>query len=361
MPEFPYLKTIHAQYMAEMNRRFGRLKKLVRETVVDNDYFRLKKGHVIGHAQALRPPFKFTENPEKINAFMDWLREAQDDEVLEVIERKGRSVVAHKEWQNVYVRRSYEKGISFAHAKLEEQGVEVSDEDIRAIFNRPVHADSLGMLYTRNFNELVGITEAMDQQISRVLTDGLAQGKNPRVIARDIASRIDKIGITRARTLARTEVNRAQNEATINRYADYGVKKVELIVGAGPCPSNICPDHAGVYAVRDAAGLLPLHPNCYSDDTEVLTDHGWKLFKDVIESDLIFSMNPDTLETEYIQHISAGFSTVDEHNRGSFEQNSGIDSRWKPPLFTLGEGGSRNIRYYRPLCSSPSRKIHRRR
>jgi hypothetical protein len=44
------------------------------------------------------------------------------------------------------------------------------------------------------------------------------------------------------------------------------------------------------------------HPNCYSDDTEVLTDYGWKLFKDVLPLDKIMSINPETQEVDYLNH-----------------------------------------------------------
>jgi len=260
---WPQLAMIHKQYIAEMNRRYRRLKALITESIVTNDCFRISnKPSVFSTFAAAALPFKFTTNPEKVNAFMEWLRMAQDGEILEVTERIGRRVVAHSEWQNVYVRRSYEKGIVFAQRKLREQGIDVPEEELRAIFNRPIHADSLGMMYTRNFTELQGINEAMDQQISRELIDGLSQGKNPREIARLINKRVDKIGMVRARTLARTEVNRTQNEASLNRYTDYGVKEVELMVGPGPCPSGVCEAAGGVYKVEDAHGIVPIHPNC---------------------------------------------------------------------------------------------------
>ena len=38
---------------------------------------------------------------------------------------------------------------------------------------------------------------------------------------------------------------------------------------------------------------------CYDDQTEVLTDSGWKLFRDVTEGDTFFTMNMDTREPEY--------------------------------------------------------------
>lgn len=44
--------------------------------------------------------------------------------------------------------------------------------------------------------------------------------------------------------------------------------------------------------------------SCYSSDTEVLTDKGWKYFKDVdIKKDLIFSLNKDTKEMTYVKAI----------------------------------------------------------
>jgi hypothetical protein len=46
-----------------------------------------------------------------------------------------------------------------------------------------------------------------------------------------------------------------------------------------------------------------LHPNCYSDDTEVMTNNGWKLFKDLLDTDKIMSISPDTREIDFIPFI----------------------------------------------------------
>jgi hypothetical protein len=43
-----------------------------------------------------------------------------------------------------------------------------------------------------------------------------------------------------------------------------------------------------------------MHPNCYSDDTEVMTDHGWKFFKDLSDDDKIMSLNPETREIDFL-------------------------------------------------------------
>lgn len=41
------------------------------------------------------------------------------------------------------------------------------------------------------------------------------------------------------------------------------------------------------------------HTNCYSDDSEVLTNRGWQLFRDVVPNDWILSLNPDTRKMEW--------------------------------------------------------------
>ena len=44
------------------------------------------------------------------------------------------------------------------------------------------------------------------------------------------------------------------------------------------------------------------HPHCFSKDTEVLTNNGWKYFYDVLSDDKIMSINPDNKEVGYVSH-----------------------------------------------------------
>lgn len=39
--------------------------------------------------------------------------------------------------------------------------------------------------------------------------------------------------------------------------------------------------------------------NCYSDDTEILTENGWKLFKDLENGEQVLTLNADTMQMEY--------------------------------------------------------------
>lgn len=249
--------TLRKQYSADMYKRFRKLKGLIRQTVDKFDAFNIREN------VEPRRNFPFVQESAKEEAFMDWLQQAEDDEILEVRQYTNGRVTSRNPWQNTYVRRGYHKGIKNADQALKQAGVDVPEEQISQVFNKPIHADALGMLYTRNFKELQGITRAMDQQISRKLAEGFSQGYNPRKIARNINDRVDKIGITRSRTLARTEVIRAHTDATLNRYEEYGVDRVRYLWGRGPCPSGVCPEAAagGPYK-RENAPQPPLHPNC---------------------------------------------------------------------------------------------------
>ena len=56
----------------------------------------------------------------------------------------------------------------------------------------------------------------------------------------------------------------------------------------------------------DESDIVVTNPpfSCHSEDTEVLTNNGWKLIKDVdIKTDLIYSLNPDTCQMEYVKAV----------------------------------------------------------
>jgi hypothetical protein len=47
-----------------------------------------------------------------------------------------------------------------------------------------------------------------------------------------------------------------------------------------------------------------LHPNCYDENTEVITHNGWKLFKDLLDNDKIMSINPINQEIGFVPFVN---------------------------------------------------------
>jgi len=138
---------------------------------------------------------------------------------------------------------------------------------VDAMFNRPIHADRVALLYTRTFEELQGVTNAMSQQISRELAQGMADGKGPRAIARALTKKVDKIGKVRAVTLARTEIIRAHHVATINNYREAGILGVRVLAEWSTANDDrVCSQCAAlegqIFTLDAIEPLIPLHPMC---------------------------------------------------------------------------------------------------
>lgn len=242
-------------FEAEIYRRFRELKGKVNGALVSGDPF------------GLRVNFTFTTNPQKVAGFMQWLEDQASLGILGV--RPGTSVrtVGASAWTSTYIESAYQKGLARSASQMRAGGVKIGDRWIESALRRPIHADRVGLLYTRAFTELSGITQEMDRQLSRVLAQGAADGLAPAQIARNLNDRIDKIGLTRARTLARTEIIAAHAEATLNGFTEAGIEGVEVEaewITAGD--DVVCPEcqalEGKVFDLDEARGMLPVHPNC---------------------------------------------------------------------------------------------------
>jgi len=201
--------------------------------------------------------FDFDRNARKHEAFMEWLRDQEEQGVLYVIERND----------NTYVRKSYERGVRNSHAWIDE---ELDAPDISFALDRPVHQDKLSLLYERNYEALRGITDDVAREISRELAEGMAEGAHAEDVARRLADRVDKIGRTRATTLARTEIMYAHNEATLSEYERILGADVDLEIQAEVSTSgddhvcDICTPWDGEkLSIEDARSEgPPFHPRC---------------------------------------------------------------------------------------------------
>ena len=261
--------TLRNKFSADMTRRFKLLKKMITELVGTMDVFGLsspKQLDLFTNAVAGPRGFAFRTDAEKVADFMAWLMEMEDKHLLTVTVRSGRTVVARQAWENLYIESAYKKGIERAYSELNKAGASI-DGAMNAAFFSPVNADAVGLLYTRTFNELKGVTDVMDQQISRILAQGLAEGLGAFQIAKDINTVVDNIGINRARTIARTEIIRAHHVATINTYKSAGIKDVKILAEWSTAnDARVCslcaPLEGTIWPLDKAEAMIPRHPNC---------------------------------------------------------------------------------------------------
>lgn len=276
-------------FVADFNRRFNELEKVIKKSIVDEDCFGLNTTHELNFNLASSGPrrFVFARSGDKVAAFMAWLNEQVNKGLLTTgtLNRIGDS--AEQAWTNKYVFDSYKRGVIRARYELDKAGFNVPKVgDVGGIemsMSTPFHMDRVGLLYTRVFSELKGITAAMDQQISRVLAQGIADGDNPRLLARKLVATINgeglgDLGITdtlgrfipakrRAEMLARTEIIRAHHQASIIEYRNWGLSNVTVVVEWFTAGDNrvcsICEKLQGkIFTLDEIEGMIPLHPRC---------------------------------------------------------------------------------------------------
>lgn len=285
--------TLRNVFARDMLKRFRELTNVIRVAIVDEDVFGLSVANAPSPVliQQVSTPgagaFAFPRDPDKIIAFMRWLEIQVENGILTVGELDQIGVAIEDAWTNKYIFDSYKRGLLRGRAEMRRKGATIPEVDPEFIFTAgfgtPVHIDRLGVLYTRVFSELKGITAQMDQQISRILAQGIADGDNPRLLARKLVAVIDgtgagELGITdslgryipaarRAEILARTEVIRAHHQGMIQEYMNFGVEGVTILAEWRTAGDHRvcgrCEDKEGeIFTLEVAMNMIPLHPQC---------------------------------------------------------------------------------------------------
>jgi len=279
--------TLRNAFVRELKRRFKELKQLIKKAIVEKDCFGIAPTHYQMNLPVDRA-FMFARSGDKVAGFMTWLQGEVDKGMLEIkeISQVGKSVNAT--WQNKYIYDSYKRGVIRARYEMKKAGYDIPTIEatggIEISMSTPFHLDRLGLLYTRVYTELKGtVNDMMDKQISRVLAQGIADGDNPRLLARKLVASIDgkgigELGLTdslgrfipaerRAEILARTEIIRAHHVATVQEYKNWAVEGVmveaEFKTAGDDRVCEQCASLEGdVYTLDQIEGMIPVHPQC---------------------------------------------------------------------------------------------------
>ncbi|MBQ6098969.1 MAG: hypothetical protein IJL02_03805 [Methanobrevibacter sp.] len=205
--------------------------------------------------------------------------------------------------------------------KFYQVGSQLGYRDIhKKLLYTPADKKALYHVTQYNFDLIRDLNTQLFEGIQETIFNTVAAGNGADVTAREILN----LGIkplpiknedgevvrlisprVRARMIARTEHARAVNTGTLQAYSNYGVEHVEIITVGDSSVCDICLDlqDNNPYTLQEAMALLPAHPNCYDDETEVYTKSGWKLFKDVTLEDDILTLNPETKLTEFVKPV----------------------------------------------------------
>lgn len=291
--------TTRRRFVADMEKRFAALKKEVREHIEAGALLKRDNADfVILRTNATVAEWRSRYDPDRIPEFLEWLEQQNNKFILS---KSGTGIQVFPSqttplfpgqasfhaktetttrvlggvegrWTDVHIRSAYQKGVQQARAKLRKGGLDLpafesTEAGLGGIFNAPFHVDRVQLAFTQTFSGLQGITKAMEAPLSQALALGMAEGRSPKEIARNITATIDKIGLNRAKTLARTEVIRAHHGASIAEFRAAGIEgvivKAEWLTAGD---NRVCPRCEGnegqIFTLDEIEPMIPLHPNC---------------------------------------------------------------------------------------------------
>lgn len=264
--------TLRQAFVREMNKRFRRVRVAVRKLVYDDDAFGLKQQTTrLTNAQMLnveKRVWEFRTDAGKVEAFRSWLKDKVEEEILS-------TDATGEPWLGTYIESSYKKGQHRAYRQVygelldtpQATDLAVGDRLVAPALAGPETVNRIDAIYTRAWNDLRGVTDAMGQKLSRELALGLSEGRNSLDIARRMSKEIDSLTKTRARVIARTEVIASHAEGQLDAYEGLNVTQVtvraEWLTAGDNRVCGLCaPMEGEVMSIREARGLIPRHPNC---------------------------------------------------------------------------------------------------
>lgn len=200
-------------------------------------------------------------------------------------------------------------GLSIAVKNVFNFGVIKAETELQLPFKR--NDAALAFVEKMTFENIKDVTEETSNKLRKELKRALINGESSEQIKGRIQD-IFQSSAVRAKAIARTELNRAFNAGAMTSYSQSGLKgDVEWLAIIDAKTAPVC---RSLNQTRVPLGDTfefkgesfrspPAHPNCYDAETEVYTDKGWQLMKDVRVGQSALSLNPETFDLEYI-HIS---------------------------------------------------------
>ncbi len=174
------------------------------------------------------------------------------------------------------------------------------DKVLRRLLNQPWSG--------ANFSERIwGNAETLGKVLKQEIIQSFIQGISVKDLSDKIQNRFEADRKNTER-LVRTELNYALNETTKLSYEEAEIEEYEYLAEIDGRTSDICRELNGQkFKMKDAkvgVNYPPMHPHCFDQETEIYTNKGWKFFKDLDKSELVYTINPNTLNVEWQKPIN---------------------------------------------------------
>lgn len=309
----------------ELKKRFERINKAVKSLVADQKYIQSVSA-VNSNRMTFWRPLEFftnskgeldtrksnvaianktfysydvsTERYDSINAFIERLLY---NELLESITGQRPSNWFYQSYlssaYNDAIRDTIQSTKNMADPKVVGDEIAMMVRQLDADAFNPQQVQSLGLVYSRVFNEMKGLTDSMKVDLSETLTRGMASGLGIRQITQDVAKRVG-VGFSRAQRISRTEIlgayRTAQRAKTkeINKdiYGNSPFVQKQLWFSALAATSrpNHVAKHSEIYTLQEVEAFYAqsgFGVNCLCSQSPILVNRktGAVVMQDLID------------------------------------------------------------------------------
>lgn len=120
-----------------------------------------------------------------------------------------------------YVKVAYARGTSQEHANLKNQSpvYQAARKNAAEVIAQPAYLNRIALIAAREYEEMEGLSATVKKEMGKILVDGLARGRNPREIGKDLTRQLG-IEESRANRIARSEVTTALRRARWDEHDD---------------------------------------------------------------------------------------------------------------------------------------------
>lgn len=177
---------------------------------------------------------------------------------------------------------AYQRGTSqeFSNLAAQSPSYASGQESLQNILRSEPYRRRIALIAAREYEEMEGLSGNIKANMSRVLTDGIGRGRNPRDIAKDL-TRQAGIESRRAERIARTEITTALRRARWDEHDEarqrYGLRSLLMHYSALSPTTRIthAQRHGRLYTsdqVRDWYAEDGNSINCKCSQLSVLVD-----------------------------------------------------------------------------------------
>jgi len=181
-------------------------------------------------------------------------------------------------------------------------------EDI--VLSRPIYSNQT---LAQGWNS---IAKGEKIRIESLIRKGLAEGLTEEEIALNVRKgSIFKITKNQSQGLVTTAITSvyAQTDHEVYKVNEKALQGWQYVAVLDSRTTPLCAHRDGtVYPISDTSHLPPSHFFCYLEDTEVLTENGFKLIKDTIINEKCLSLDPETEDLTWQPIITKFEKEVEE-------------------------------------------------